>query len=124
MPARNWRQSPDPWPAVCPTGTPRSHPDPEIVPIAFVAKPDARRVSHAKRDKRSSIAGRGLVDNAGIVFGHIDGIRLGRHYPDVVALHFNLLLRRIDKGPGRARLDAELLNGLHDVGRLLRKRRP
>jgi len=112
-----------PSPAIGPTWTPWTNPDAKIIPVALVAKPRAHRESDPKRDERAGISDRRFINDGGIVHRHVNDIRLGGYDPNIVTFRNDLLLRRVDQGTGRPRLNPELLNGLHDIGRLLRKRR-
>jgi hypothetical protein len=87
----------------------------------LIAKPDAHREAKPERNERAGIADMPYINDGRIVLWHVNHIRLGGHDPNVVTLQNDPLLRRIDQGSGSPRLDPELLHGIHDVGRLLRK---
>lgn len=85
-----------------------------VVPIEIAAEPGTNDKAHAEGNKRRAI--RLLIINlAGLIVGHVNIIRAGGNNFNVATVVHHLLLGRGDEVAQVISLQAQALDGIHDV---------
>ena len=109
-------------PVISPPRIPISHAHLAAGPIAIVVEPRTQGKTDPKAYHRFDIGRIRLdVHDLGIVLRHIDHVGFSRHDANIALLFDDSLLRRIDQGACCSRLNAQPLNRVHNVSRMIQE---